>query len=79
MKSPRQFRNSRVRNKVKDEINTFRGVYEMEWLTPYQCRIEGILDLYPTHRKFHNLITNERGGFADAKTCLEVQIKKAYV
>lgn len=68
----------RVRNKVKDEINGNRTVHEMEWLTPYQCRIEGILDIYPTGRKFHNLITGERGMFIDSNKCIDEQIKKAY-
>ena len=74
-----QWKNRRVRNKVKEEINSLRVSHEMEWLTPYQCRVEGILDLYPTNRKFHNLITGHRGIFADVLECIENEIREAYL
>lgn len=30
-------------------------------LTPYQFRINGIIDLYPVHGRFHNIKTGKRG------------------
>lgn len=71
MKTARQFRKMRVRNKVSDQINsaTEKG-FKIEWLTPFQCRVNYMLDIYPTNRKYHNLLTGERGMFADVLDCM---------
>jgi len=34
-------------------------------LTPYQFRVAGWLDLYPTNQRYHNLRTNRRGWYED--------------
>lgn len=36
----------------------------IEMLTPYQYRINGVLDLYPTNRKYHHIRFNRRGIFS---------------
>ncbi|HNX02159.1 MAG TPA: hypothetical protein PLE33_05945 [Candidatus Cloacimonas sp.] len=35
--------------------------YDVKELTPYQFRINGILDIYPTRNKYHFLPMNKRG------------------
>jgi len=49
-----------VVNEIKDLKK--RG-YLVEQLTPYQFRVECILDLYPTRKRFHNIATQERGEY----------------
>lgn len=38
--------------------------YTVERKTEYQFRINGVLDIYPTNAKFHNIKTGKRGSFA---------------
>lgn len=35
-------------------------------LSAFQFRIDGQLDLYPTHRRYHYLPWNRRGGYREA-------------
>lgn len=35
--------------------------YEVKELTEYQFRVNGVVDLYPVHRRFHELKTGRRG------------------
>lgn len=37
--------------------------FRVEQLTDYQFRIDGALDLYPTHRRYHVLKTGKRGNY----------------
>lgn len=78
MKTARQFRKMRVRNKTSDKINALmeKG-YSVVWITPYQCRVNEMVDLYPTNSKFHNLVTGGRGLFADPCECAIAEIDKA--
>lgn len=43
-----------------DEIMTLPNV---EKLTDYHFRMDGWLDLFPIHKKFHNLTKNKRGEY----------------
>ena len=53
--------------KVKRRNKTCKRLYEItdkiEELTEFHYRLFGKLDIYPTSRKYHNLITNKRGKF----------------
>lgn len=40
--------------------------YEVKKLTEYQWRINGVLDLYPTNRLYHDIKNNKRGNYRDA-------------
>ena len=42
-----------------------RKNYNLRILTPYQWRINEVLDLYITNRKYHDLKRNKRGGYLD--------------
>lgn len=36
-------------------------------LTQYQYRINDVLDVWPIHNRYHDLIRNRRGGYRDVK------------
>jgi hypothetical protein len=59
-----QARNAKRRDAGIPAINalTERG-HTVTWLSPYQARIDGVVDLFPTHRKYHVLKTGQRGGY----------------
>lgn len=40
-----------------------RKGYQIEQLTPYQFRVECVLDLYPRRRRFHNIANQARGEY----------------
>ena len=41
--------------------------FRVEELTPYCYRVNGVIDLYPTHNRYHNLSNGRRGGYPDAE------------
>ena len=46
------------------EIEALAGKgFDVRTLSAYQFRIDGTLDLYPIHRRFHHLPTQQRGGY----------------
>lgn len=50
-----------------DEILALSGKgFDVVPLTSYQFRIDGALDLFPIHRRFHDLKTQTRGGYRNA-------------
>lgn len=40
-----------------------RPGYKVRKLTDYQFRVNGVLDLFPIHRRYHNIKTGRRGGY----------------
>jgi len=40
--------------------------FSVECVTEYQYRINGRLDLYPTHNRYHDVLKNRRGGYRNA-------------
>lgn len=38
--------------------------FEIKELSPYQFRVNGVLDVYPIHHRFHDIKKNVRGGFS---------------
>ncbi len=47
-------------------IQRLSAKYEVKKLTEYQWRINGVLDLYPTNRLYHDIKQNKRGTYRDA-------------
>jgi len=39
--------------------------YEVEWKSEYHFRVNGRMDLWPIHNRWHDLRTQERGGAPD--------------
>lgn len=57
---------------MSDEINALKKKgYKIEWITPYQCRVNGVLDLFPTNWRYHNIKTSKRGIFDKALSIVE--------
>lgn len=76
MRSDHQWRNVRRRNAMTTEIKALaRKGFKLKWLTPYQCRINESLDLFPTNYLFHNLKTGERGSFLDPSSLVKELLK----
>lgn len=57
------------------EIEELAPIYQVKKLTPYQYRINGVLDLYPIHRNYHNIKTNKRGTYKTALGIVKLLIK----
>lgn len=73
-RSDHQWRNLRRRNAMTDEIKALgRKGFKLEWITPYQCRINGVLDLFPTNWRYHNIKTGKRGGFEDVLAIVKAE------
>jgi hypothetical protein len=48
------------------EIEALGSSFKVVKLTPYQYRINDVLDLYPIHNRYHALKPNKRGGYKSA-------------
>ena len=45
--------------------------YDVKKLTEFQFRINNCVDLYPTHRRFHHLGSEQRGRYQSARQCVD--------
>lgn len=48
--------------------------FKVEQKTEYQYRINGYLDIYPIHNRYHDIKLNKRGGFRNV-----ISFVKGYV
>lgn len=49
-----------------DEIRALTGKgFTVRELSAYHFRVDGKLDLFPIHRRFHFITANQRGGYRD--------------
>lgn len=39
--------------------------YRIHEFTPYQFRINDVLDIYPMNKKWHDLVNNKRGAYTE--------------
>lgn len=58
-----QARNAVRRASGTAEIEWLPDDYTVQKLTDYQFRINGKVDVFPTHRKYHVLATGRRGSY----------------
>jgi hypothetical protein len=50
-----------------DEIRALAGQgFTVREMTAYQFRVDGALDLYPIHRRYHLIKSGKRGGYRSA-------------
>lgn len=49
--------------------------YTVQQLTEYQFRVNGRIDLYPIHNRWHDLKTQERGGAKDLATFIKERFR----
>lgn len=61
----------RLKDNTEDILALKDMMFEVEKLTEYQYRINKTLDLYPVHRKFHNIKTGKRGTYGKLLPLLE--------
>lgn len=59
----------------QQDIESLAPEYEVRKLTEWHYRVNGMLDLYPIHRRFHNLKTQKRGQYTVALEIVKKQIK----
>lgn len=59
----------------QEEINALSPLYNIRKITEYQFRINGVLDLYPIHKNWHNIKTKKRGKYTIAIEIVKNQIK----
>jgi hypothetical protein len=72
-KERRRIRLARRTNEIKELT---RAGFDIREITPYQFRIDGRLDIFPVHNRFHDIKTDERGGFKNIKTFVFDHLKK---
>jgi len=75
------WREERKAYKIRRDARIERWKKTMEWLkanglvveflTEYQVRINGMLDLYIVHGRYHNIKFNRRGNFSNIKKLIE--------
>lgn len=58
----------------QEEIEGLDG-YEVKKLTAYQFRVNGVLDLYPIHKRWHNIKTGKRGNYKTALEIVKLQVR----
>lgn len=70
--SIKEEKDERVRLRT-DEVNRLALAHnlKLEWIQPWHVRIEGVLDLYLPHGKWHHLLENKRGRFWDIQKLLK--------
>lgn len=65
-----------IRRKVEggriEQLSIFG--YKIEKITDFQYRIDGKIDIYPTNKKYHNLISHSRGGYKNLLKTVEIEI-----
>lgn len=69
-KEYRRAQRQRRRNRLSPRIDAIVALrakgYDVQELNGgYQFRIDGALDLYPIHQRYHDLRTQTRGGYKD--------------
>ena len=60
-------RRKRLPIRVAELMELKKAGFTIEQKTPYQFRVNGVLDIYPIHNRYHDLQTGERGGFRDVR------------
>ena len=77
----REYRDSQQKRRAErlpirqKEIEDLSPEYEIKKITDYQYRINGIIDLYPIHRNWHNIKKNKRGTYKLASKIIKQLIK----
>ena len=78
----KQRRAERLPKRTEEILSLRESGFEVKQLTPYQFRINGAVDVYPIHNRFHELKSQWRGGYQDlnhmlAKTKLKPALPAA--
>lgn len=65
--SQKQRRRVRLARRTNEILELKRAGFSVEEKTVYQFRIDGVLDIYPVHYRYHDMISGERGSFKNIK------------
>jgi hypothetical protein len=57
----------RLPDRTEEILRLRADNFSVKRLTDYQFRVDGRLDLYPIHRRYHDTKTNKRGTYQTAK------------
>jgi hypothetical protein len=60
-------RAARLPGRTQEILDLKGDGFDVVALSPYQFRVDGRLDLYPIHRRYHDTRLNRRGGYQTAK------------
>lgn len=53
----------RLPARSQEIMDLARAGFEVKRVTDYQFRVDGQVDFYPVHRRFHHLKTGKRGSY----------------
>lgn len=67
-KDQQERRNARLPGRQAEIMGLSSNGYTVKQLTEYQFRVNGKIDLYPIHKRYHVLSTERRGTY---RNCLE--------
>lgn len=56
-------RAKRLPGRVEQLLDMKKEGFKIVELSPYQFRVNDVLDIYPIHHRYHDLKKNRRGGF----------------
>ena len=69
-------REERLPRRTQAILNLKRRGFLVQALTPYQFRVNGRLDLYPLHNRWHDIQTNQRGGVKDLAAFVKEWVRR---
>ena len=64
-RAQRDRRRARLPGRVEDIQHLVAKGFTVAELTPYHYRVDGALDLFPVHRRYHHLPSGKRGGYTN--------------
>ena len=64
-------RQKRLPEKTKEIYDLEQFGYVIEIKTEYQFRVNGAVDLFPIHKRYHDLRSNRRGNYRNLKTFIK--------
>lgn len=68
-RAQQQRRAARLPIRTQEILKLRAKGFDVRELTEFQFRVDGALDLYPIHRRYHVLKTGKRGGYSNALAC----------
>lgn len=68
-------RKARLAIRCIEILSLYEHGYDVEKITDYQYRINGIYDLYPIHNRWHHLKSGKRGGAKNLAEFIRLNLK----
>ena len=61
-------RAERLPRRSRELLSLRKEGFKIEQKTRYHFRVKDVLDVWPTHNRYHDLKNNKRGGFMDVRS-----------